>query len=916
VRPGILGALLALALLGAPAAAQDDDPLEGAGLDRGERAIFSRGARAEQRGDCDQAITAYGIVLSRNPGYVPATLGKARCLEALGRLEQALALYRTAPMEAAGVRGMGRILEELEEYEAAAEQYRTLQRLELGQPEPWLLEAAARIKAGQLEEGVDALERYLVLATEGGEAGEAGVDEERAGAVMIDLGAAFYEDEQPDRARSWYRRYLSEWPEGEHVEAVEDRLDRIDVEAKADELAGGIAEPLPIRARPLLERARTLVAGGQIQEAREGLEALLAEYGRAPEVWAAWGDLHAEAGAGEAVDEAERAYLTAVALAPDEPSYRLRLALLLAERYAGRRHDEAASQLRQALALRPTWYDLHYRLGVVQQERGDPEAAARAFQTYLAADPRGRFADDARARSRDLARPIPEPPDVTRLQAPRPEHISEEAWDHYRIARVYQNRNDDPQALEEIEQALELAPGWHDALNVLATLQIRAGEMAGARETYERSLAAEPAQPWKRLELGDMWLAQGDEARARQLYQEAAEQSVPDAWFALAQLDWREGDWREARRQLDAYFASSTGGLVHDEAEALRAALDRRWQVTAGAVTGAALLALGLPAGWLVRRRGVATLRDFLERSPEVYHDVAVILSAMRHEVLKHNTTVLPAVADALEEGEQGLALDAADRLFSREGRPGVIQRWRDYVEELEALARRAGVRVNLARDPDLGPMCEAFSELTRLEAGMVRGNARIAPRLRALSDALNEDGYRALGRLIRQVCVLEVDAALVQSCWERVRQEPAFAEQALPALELWVVADGEGAERYPVRIFRRDFEDILGNVLRNSLRAVLEDAGEDPPRLGALLEVEEDWVTGLESVVLRVLDNAARPLTDAMIRGRYIERGFGLTVDLINRHNGSIKVEGEDAGWSKAVVVRLPRAEGAEEDE
>ena len=49
--------------------------------------------------------------------------------------------------------------------------------------------------------------------------------------------------------------------------------------------------------------------------------------------------------------------------------------------------------------------------------------------------------------------------------------------------------------------------------------------------------------------------------------------------------------------------------------------------------------------------------------------------------------------------------------------------------------------------------------------------------------------------------------------------------------------------------------------------------------------------------------------ISTAMIRGRYIERGLGLAVDLTSRAGGSIHVE-DEPGWSKAVVVRLPREE------
>ncbi len=60
--------------------------------------------------------------------------------------------------------------------------------------------------------------------------------------------------------------------------------------------------------------------------------------------------------------------------------------------------------------------------------------------------------------------------------------------------------------------------------------------------------------------------------------------------------------------------------------------------------------------------------------------------------------------------------------------------------------------------------------------------------------------------------------------------------------------------------------------------------------------------------------NSAPRRISTSLLRSRYIERGLGLTVDLISRNGGSIGVE-DEPGYSKAVVVRLPRAESLEED-
>ena len=103
-----------------------------------------------------------------------------------------------------------------------------------------------------------------------------------------------------------------------------------------------------------------------------------------------------------------------------------------------------------------------------------------------------------------------------------------------------------------------------------------------------------------------------------------------------------------------------------------------------------------------------------------------------------------------------------------------------------------------------------------------------------------------------------------------------------------------------------QELDDVVANLLRNALQATVE---QGRGRVGVRLGIEEDESTGLERVVLRFRDDAPRRITTGVLRSRYIERGLGLTVDIISRNGGSIAVEGEP-GWSKAVVVRLPRAE------
>ena len=85
----------------------------------------------------------------------------------------------------------------------------------------------------------------------------------------------------------------------------------------------------------------------------------------------------------------------------------------------------------------------------------------------------------------------------------------------------------------------------------------------------------------------------------------------------------------------------------------------------------------------------------------------------------------------------------------------------------------------------------------------------------------------------------------------------------------------------------------------------------EGPVAVGIGLHRELDDITGLETLVMSVLDRSPEPLTDEMLRGRYADRGMGITADLLSRYDGAVSVESR-TGWSKAVVVRFFCVEGA----
>ncbi len=869
-------------------------------LEPAVRAVVEEAMAAERGGSLDKAAARYRLVLHRDPTVVVAVLGLARVSWLAGDLEGADLALASMPHEAELVRVRARLLEERDP-ETALLLYERLETLAIGSAETYLRQALLLADSDPTA-AHDALSTWWELA---------GVvpAEDALVAVVVGLMAAG----DLDRAQALLERAFEALPAEDRSEPLDSLANRIGVEREALRLAVGGTVPLTEKQRTELDRARRLFTGGDLEEALELLRDLVSRAPRSPEVWATLGDVHLARGA---VAEAERAYVASTALGPDEARNHARLGTLLAERYGGRRHREAISELGTALALRGTWAELHYRLAEVQREAGRFEDAADSLRAYLKLEPEGGHAADAQQRLEDLERRRPLASSDLALAAASDE-VPDPARHAYRIARVYRARGQSSQARAEVERALVLAPDYLDALLLLAALELEAGDDEAAARTYQRCLDANPGDPGLLLALGELRRSAGDELRAAEHFEAAARAGAPEAWYHLADMASERGRLLEARRHLEAYFGASTGGLAHEPAQALRARIERTlglYRAIGGAAT--LLLLLAALALW-VRRNGGHDLRTLLEREPASYHEVARLLSAIRHEVLKHNTNLLLTVAERLERGEPNAALYAAERLYGDGGESGVIRAFEDYVRELEGVGRRCGLRLNLrVRDPVIAPMHRAMRRLRRLEGAMRRphrASPRLPRELRGLSEQLNEVGYRALGELIRDVSLLEVRGELFERVYQRVAAEPTLAGEAPPRLEL-----SAGELAVPVRIFRKDLEDIATNLLRNAIFALMDERPLPERRLGVALVEEMDPVTGHETLAIRFLDNAPRSLTDAILRGSRIERGLGLAADLLARHQGVMNVEelpGELAeGWAKAVVVRLPRAETGQE--
>jgi len=346
---------------------------------------------------------------------------------------------------------------------------------------------------------------------------------------------------------------------------------------------------------------------------------------------------------------------------------------------------------------------------------------------------------------------------------------------------------------------------------------------------------------------------------------------------------------------------------------ALQQQVQRRLLQMRALVATAVFVGLAFVVGVLLRRRAGKPLSALIAAAPEAAHDIARVIAAIRHEMLKHNTSLLGEMAVALAHGDDHAVSWGVERLFGGPDRAGVVQRFQDYLATLKRLGRRHGVRLDLRRkDPVFGPMGRALRDLQSLERDLRKpprhptDREALAAELDRLSTDLNLTAYRALGATLQRLGTIYLGTSMIELVDARIRAEPTLAEQELPGLVVEAPQDS-----LAVRMFPGDMENVIANLLRNAYQAVMElDASADR-RMGLSIGSVVDPITGIETVQLRFRDTAPGGLTNAMLLGRGIGRGLGLTVDLVARHDGTIHVEPEP-GWAKAVVVSLRRSEQA----
>lgn len=848
-------------------------------LDPVSARFYASARAAEDAGRWASAEGLYRQLHDNDPTFLPASLGLGRALAAAGHAAEAEELYRSLGLEPDAVEALARLVEPRDPAQALA-LWTQLQTLRLGDPGPWCAEARLRAPIPDgMEMALSAWDRCAVLS------GSEPPDLDALNVILDVLApvGAPVDLVSGEQATALLDDAVRRWPAVEASFLA--RRDRLEIERSARDVVLGGSVALSGEDTLRLREARGLLTIDPAR-ARAVAESIVARSPRSAEAHAVLSD----AAWGSDWSDAEVHALLARDLDPDDSSNHLRVARVLHVAYAGRRDAEALIALRQAAALRPDEPAILLQLADLEGARGEWGRAEAALSRWLEIRPDPSLVATVQARLDGLRR---QPPPPRPAPPATPLGIPDDAVAAWRVARVYLDRGDIEAARIELDLALSRAPDVPALLNLDARLRRESGDVPGAIQAWRASLALDPGQGDVQLALGETLDAKGEPESALEHYRSAANAGEADAHYFLARSAAVLGDWQTVKRELIAFGgAGSQASLYAVAAGDLAAQADRHiWTVRA--VGGGLLLALlGVPLGWWLWRRGGVNLREMLDRAPGSWHDAARILAAVRHEVLKHNTTVLPDIARALEQG------DASSWEAWRIGAAELLTRFDGYVGALESLGAQHGVRLAPHRDPILDPMRTALSRLVRLSR---RSRSPRPSDLRAYSDVLNGEGYSALGTLVTEICILPVTASHIETVYQRVAAEPGFGGDAAPLL-----VRGEAGQ---VRLFRGDLEDILANLFRNALAA-------GATRVDVVLGEDTDPVTGHAWFEIRVEDDAPGQLTTAMIRGRYISRGLGLAVDLLNRHGGTIRVDtlavmpGERS--RKAVVVQLPAVEAA----
>jgi tetratricopeptide (TPR) repeat protein len=705
-----------------------------------------------------------------------------------------------------------------------------------------------------------------------------------------------------------YRALKSSAPDASLASWADAQIRRLEVEEEAQVIPAPAAVPPP-EARLALAEARRALAAGDLPKARErvGIAQRLAP--GYPEAALVLAGLETREGR---VPEAIRAYRETLAADPNRVEALVGLANLLWDEPDRAAKEEALSLTDRAAASRPDAPSLLRTAALRWAEWGDaPNALSRldAYRRRVGPEEK-RTTDSLRetlARRVDAALSGAVPPE----EAEAPE-LSSPAVDEWKVAQAYVRRGDAASlaaALDHLREAERRDPTFAPAPELAGAVYEKQGDLSLAQKAYERAIAADPARAATYDRLAFLLARQpGKETEAVEAWRRAEQAGSSEAPFALAESAVREGRRGDALALYRRYLAESPGGVHTEEVTRSIARLESRQRQGRGAL-GAAAAAFLLAAAFLAFRRfGGRTFAEWIRANPARAREARPVVGRLRHEVVKHGGLLLADATKRLSEPDaEARGRTAAllqSRLFGGSGARGLLAESADAFERLRVLAREDGVRLNLERkDPLFSPIAGGCAILRRLERPLSRiaedGDADpgTVSRLERAADLFGSASGAGISRALDDASSTIVRRSDLQGILEAICAEKGL--DPCPALE-W-----QGPE-LAVRIHRADWETIWRNLFGNAL-----DASSREVRLGVFSELRRDAVTGAPVARIVLADDAARPLTSDMIRGRGADRGWGIVADLLRRSDGSADVSpAPAAGFAKGVVLEVPAVE------
>ncbi|HEX7253544.1 MAG TPA: hypothetical protein VF376_11735 [Thermoanaerobaculia bacterium] len=716
---------------------------------------------------------------------------------------------------------------------------------------------------------------------------------------------------------------------GDDAAWISARIDQLEVEIEAD----GIVSPAPPLAPPpearlALAESQRALASGRLREARGNVELALRLSPSYVEALVTLGALETRE---KRPSQAIRAYRSALKADPQRFEALVGLAHLLWSAPDRRAKEESLALLDRAVSLRPEVRSLLRTSAARWAEWGDAQRALERLDAYRkgATEAERRETDPLReALTRPVRGEIEEPPEAAAAtEAPTA------ASEHWRMAQVYLQRGDPASidaALLHLAEAERIDPRFAPAPELASAIYEKRGDRAAAETALRRAVRADPsrASSYERLAT----LLSRDRARsleAESVWRQADEAGSTEAAFYLGEAALRRGDRSRARVLLARYRAQSPDGAHAETATRALESLERSRRAWRTGEIALAALGLAAAGAALYRYRLGRTFAGWLAERESAAAAARPLVGRLRHEVLKHGGLVLSDGAAALERDEASPRREAASLLVERiygagaAGSEGLIAEAVAALRGIEGLAKESGARLNLRyRDPNFSPVFQGLESLRRVErdlrriAGAGPGNPdsprrrrRAAVSVRVAAERFQSVSGPELDRILDRAAGLALRAEWLRDLLSRVAAEKRCTAPVLELLGGW--NGGPGSARLAVRITPGDWETIWRNLFANALLAGSRE-GRAVGRLGLAAESGRDPITGQALVRVTLADDAPGELDGETIRNRPADRGWGVVLELVRRHDGAIRIASPAplaAGFRKGIVLELPAA-------